>query len=182
MNTIRDPISGRTWATPCDLIDQIEATHHAYLRLTLPLLDAMLTDIANRRAMPPVLMGRLQRQFTTLADGLEALLARQEARLFPQIRHHREPAGETAWACRLADSLDELMDRSAREDEDALIALDDVAQCLSDPACLNAGPPVRQLASDIGDLHESLTEHFRVENELLFPAVREMIRAEPLAL
>jgi iron-sulfur cluster repair protein YtfE (RIC family) len=127
-------------------------------------------------------MDRLQRRFTALADGLEAHLARQEAVLFPQIRHHREPAGETAWACRMADSVDELIDRSMREDEHALDMLSCAEQCLRDPACVDADPLVGQLASDLRELHESLAEHFRIENELLFPAARELMRNEALAL
>jgi iron-sulfur cluster repair protein YtfE (RIC family) len=118
---------------------------------------------------------------TALADLLQTHVARQEALLFPKIRHLREPVGETAWVCQTADSVTELMDRSIADDREAMDLLGRVEACLRETAWRDRGCLVEQLAEDLRELHQDLAEHFRIEHELLFPAVRDA-QAEGLAV
>lgn len=182
MTTIRDPTSGKSWATPRELIEHIGATCHGYLRLTLPVLDRLTERIARERLVPVPLMDRFEREFTALADLLETHIAKQECWFFPKVRELREPVGETAWACRVGDSLEEQMDRLARDNQDALALLEQIEACLTDIRWVGKGPLVDQLVQDVGELHENFVRHAHLESDVLFPHVRELLRAQTLAV
>jgi iron-sulfur cluster repair protein YtfE (RIC family) len=182
MNTIRDPASGRSWATTRELIDHIGATHHGYLRLTLPVLDRLTERIAREKLVPLTLMDRFEREFTALADLLETHIAKQECWFFPKLRELREPVGETAWACRVGDSLEEQMDRLTRDNQEALGMLQQIEACLNDARWTGKGPLVDQLVEDIRELHENSVQHARLESDVLFPHVRELLHAQALAV
>ena len=164
MNTINDPTSARRWRSVPELIDHIVAAHHGYLRLTLPVLD------------------RLAREFTALADLLETHLAKQECVLFPRIRQLREPVGETAWACHMGDSLDELLARMTRENHDALARLGQLETCLADRAWAGTGPVADQLIESVQELHDNFAEHVHLESAVLFPQARELLQGQGLAV
>ena len=182
MNTINDPTSARRWRSVPELIDHIVAAHHGYLRLTLPVLDRLVDQIARTKLIPAGWMDRLAREFTALADLLETHLAKQECVLFPRIRQLREPVGETAWACHVGDSLDELMARMTRENHDALARLGQLETCLADRAWAGTGPLADQLIEDMRELHDNFAEHVHLESAVLFPQVRELLQGQGLAV
>lgn len=182
MNTIRDPTTGRSWASARELIDHIGATHHGYLRLALPHLDRLSEQIAREKLVPVSLMDRFEREFTALADLLETHIAKQECWLFPKIRELREPVGETAWACRSGDSLEGLIDRMSRENQDALTLFEQIEACLSDARWRGKGPLVDQMVADMRELHENFVAHAQLETEVLVPSVRESLESHGLAV
>jgi iron-sulfur cluster repair protein YtfE (RIC family) len=182
MNTIRDPVTGRSWATPHECAEHIVASHHGYLRLTLPMLDRLAERIAREKLVPITVMDRFQREFTALADLLETHIAKQECWFFPKIRELREPVGETAWACRVGDRLEEQMDRLTRDNQETLAMLGQIEACLTDARWLGGGPVVDQLVGDIRELHENFAQHARLEMDVLFPHVRGLLQAQALVV
>ena len=182
MNTIRDPTIGRSWATSRELIEFIVSVHHGYLRLTLPVLDRLIEQIARETLVPVHLMDRLQREFTALADLLDTHVAKEECRLFPKIRHLREPVGEVCWACQMDDGLEELMDRLFHDIQEALTMFDHIVACLSDARWTGKGPLTDQLKEDVQELHENFVRHAQLEMNVLFPHVRELLQRHALAV
>jgi iron-sulfur cluster repair protein YtfE (RIC family) len=182
MNAICDPATGRYWASARELTDHIGATYHGYLRLTLPLLDGLTEQIARQRLLPLTLMDRFEREFTALADLLETHIAKQESWLFPKMRELRERVGETAWACRTGDTIEELIGRLTRDDQDALTLLQQIEACLTDARWRDKGPLVDQLVHDIRELHENFEQHARLERDVLFPHVRGLLPTQALAV
>jgi iron-sulfur cluster repair protein YtfE (RIC family) len=182
MNAIRDDTTGRAWSAPRELIDHIESVYHGYLRLTLSALDALIEQVAREHAVSPRLMDRLKLLCLALEDNLATHLSRQECRLFPKIRHIREPVGETGWVSRLENSLDEMMNREERENSEAMSLLQRIREVLSLPAWSNANSHVEQMKNDLNELYDSSTEHFHLETNVLFPAVREMVQRHVLAV
>jgi iron-sulfur cluster repair protein YtfE (RIC family) len=164
------------------LIEHIAATHHGYLRLTLPILDRLAERIAREKLLPITLMDRFEREFTALADLLETHIAKQECWFFPKLRELREPVGETAWACRVGDTLEELLDRLTRDNQDALALLEQIEACLADARWTGKGPLVDQLVEDMRELHQNFVQHARLESELLFPEVHAQLQAQALAV
>jgi regulator of cell morphogenesis and NO signaling len=76
------------WATmgPADLVDHIEATHHAYLHAELPRLGVLADKVlAAHGGRHPELAG-IRDVFTSLRADLEPHLAKEELVLFPMIR------------------------------------------------------------------------------------------------
>jgi iron-sulfur cluster repair protein YtfE (RIC family) len=164
------------------LLQFIEATYHGYLRLSLPILTTLVDEIVCQHPGPLALAESLRHQFAALEDHLELHLARQEHRLFPAICHLREPVGETAWITQPTDNVDELIDRFIREDRDALDVLRRVRECLRDMSCPPRSRSLEQLTVDLDELQQSLEQHFQLEHEVLFPAVRELVRSQSLAV
>lgn len=182
MSAIRDPATGRSWGGARELVDHIVSVHHGYLRLTLSALDRLTERIALEHVVPLPLMDRLNREFTALADLLETHIAKQECWLFPKIRHLREPVGEICWACQMGDGIEELMTRLEREIHEAIALLDQIDACLSDARWRGKGPLVEQLKSEMRELHENFSKHARLETEVLFPHVHELMQGHALAV
>ena len=182
MNTIRDSTTGRSWATSRELIEFIVSVHHGYLRLTLPVLDRLIEQIARAGLVPIHLMDRLQREFTALADLLDTHVAKEECCLFPKIRHLREPVGEVCWACQMDDGLEELMVRLVRDIQEALTMFDHIVACLSDARWTGKGSLTDQLKEDMQELHENFVRHAQLEMNVLFPHVRELSQQHALAV
>ena len=182
MNTMRDPTTARSWATVRELTDHIVSVHHGYLRLTLPILDRLTEQIAREHLVPATLMDRLGRLFTALADLLETHIAKQECWIFPKMRHLHEPVGEVCWASVLDDGLEEQMGRLANDNHEALTLLKQIETCLSDARWSGKGPSVDQLKEDMRELHENLSQHAHLENEVLFPHVHELLQPQGLAV
>jgi regulator of cell morphogenesis and NO signaling len=177
MEMIHDPVTGKFWATACDLLNYIENTHHGYLRLKLSYLDQLSEQIARERLVPPDLMDRFQREFIVLADLLEDHLTHQEGWLYPRIRHVCEAVAESGWACHLLDSLKEAMDQAARENREALEWLEGVRECMRDVRWADKGPRVKELLLCIQELAENMAAHVHLESEVLFPCVQELLQA-----
>ena len=69
-----------------DLLDAIEASHHAYLKDELPRLSALATKVANRHGERHPRLGELSREVQALAAELLLHLRKEEEVLFPWIR------------------------------------------------------------------------------------------------
>jgi iron-sulfur cluster repair protein YtfE (RIC family) len=164
------------------LIEYIVSVHHGYLRLSLPVLDRLIEQIVHENLLPIHLMDRLQREFTALADLLDTHVAKEECWLFPKIRHLREPVGEICWACQMDDGLEELMERLAHDNQEALSLFDQIDLCLGDARWTGKGRLVDQLKDDMRELHENFARHAELELHVLFPHVRELLQGQALAV
>ncbi len=177
MDAIHDPITGRSWATPGDLLQHLLKAHHAYLRSMLPHLDRLAEQVARERRVPPEYVDRFQREFTALADLLEDHLARAEGWMFPHIRQLAEAVSDFGWACELEDGLETVIAHAARENQEALERVERLRDCLGDVRWQDQGPSAAQLIHSVQELAYSLAVHVRLENDILFPRVREMLQA-----
>ena len=172
----------RPWATPRELTNHIVAVHHECRRLSLRHLDGLIARIVRERIVSPGLMDRLAREFTALTEVLETHMAKQECWLFRMIRQLREPVGDVAWAYQVETGLDKLLDQLAHENQEALTLMEQVLICLSDRGWARKGPLVDELVVDTRELGDDLVEHIRLETDVLFPWVREMLPTHCLAL
>jgi iron-sulfur cluster repair protein YtfE (RIC family) len=177
--TSLDPTTEQLW-TPRQLIEHIVAAHHDRLRLVLAELDQVSEQIASEHCVPDELSDRLEQTLTPLVDLLETHLSEQEGCLFPMIRHLHEAAGETEWASEFDESVELLMDRSARENQEAIDLVQQVQACLRHPAWFGKSPLVDELIEEVQSLHEDLIEHICLETNVLFPKVRQQLKADGL--
>ena len=76
------------WApmTPDELVDHLEATHHAYLRAELPRLTALVDKVDRRPRRPPPRAGWRPARLREAARRPRAAHAKEERVLFPMIR------------------------------------------------------------------------------------------------
>jgi iron-sulfur cluster repair protein YtfE (RIC family) len=60
--------------------------------------------------------------------------------------------------------------------------LKQIEACLTDARWTGKGPTVAQLVEDIRELHENFKQHARLESDVLFPHVCELLQAQALAV
>jgi iron-sulfur cluster repair protein YtfE (RIC family) len=182
MKAIKDSASGRSWATPQELIEHISATYHAYLRLTLPLLDRLADRIAREKLVPITLLDRFQREFTVLVDLLKTHIVEQECLFFPKIQGLRQPVGETAWVCRITDRLESQIEQLTRDNQEVLDLFTRIEACLADSRWVGRGLLVEQMVLNIRELHENFVQHARLEVDVLCPHLRGLLHSQALAV
>ena len=180
MNAIRDANSGRYWRNPRELIDHIVTAYHDTIRLTLPDLEQLTDMIGREEFVPLAARERLQSELTALTDLLERHIAEQEGWVFPLIRHLKDVTDETEWDYVVGDSLHWLMGRAGDEDAELLDRAKQVGTLLRDPAWNRQDTIVADLIKRVQVLCRDLPNHARMESEVLFPSVEELIKEEGL--
>ena len=180
MNAIRDANSGRSWRNPRELIDHIVATYHDTIRLTLPDLEQLTDTIGREELVPLAARERLESELIELTDLLERHIAEQEGWLFPLIRHIKDATDETEWDYVVGDSLHWLMGREGGADAELLDRAEQVGTLLRDAARNWKEPIVADLIERVQLVCRDLPTHARLEAEVLFPYVEELIKEEGL--
>jgi len=167
------------WATfgPAELVDHLQATHHAYLHDELPRLTALADKVAQvHGGRHPELLD-VQRLYGELRDDLEPHLAKEEQVLFPMIRELAAADTAPTFHCgtlrnpisvmlREHDRAGELLER-LRAVTDSFVIPDDA--CASYTA----------LYAGLEELEADTHLHVHKENNLLFPAVIALESEKP---
>jgi regulator of cell morphogenesis and NO signaling len=175
MQAIKDRATGRSWENPCDLLDYLLKTHHAYLRMMLPHLDRLAEEVVRERRVPPEYLDQFQREFTALADLLENHLAGAESWVFPHIRRLCEATSDFGWTCELDDGLGSALAQAARESQEAVERVRRLRECLGDVHWLDKGASVDLLIHNVEELADSLALHVHLENEVLYPRIEQLL-------
>ncbi len=182
MDEIMDELAG---ATPEDqdwssapipgLIREIVDRHHAWLRSELPLLDHLLTLVVHtNESLRPV-----QRVFSLLKAEMDSHMGKEERVLFPAILQMdalhtagkpipRPPFGTVRNPISMMEQDHELAIRYLDEIRDLTYGFD-----LPGDACHGLRMVYRELQAMEADMHR----HFHLENNILFPRVKNMERA-----
>jgi regulator of cell morphogenesis and NO signaling len=136
------------------LIDHIVETHHAYLRIELPRLEAMIEKVRNAHGdrVPPI-----AQVFGPMKDELEAHLMKEEMILFPMIRSGRAGAGGPI----------RVMLAEHDSAGDALERLHNMTGGYEAPP--EACNTWRGLYFELAELELDLHRHIHLENNILFP-------------
>ncbi|MHB0936392.1 MAG: iron-sulfur cluster repair di-iron protein [Armatimonadota bacterium] len=170
----QSPAVERNWQqAPLDeLMDHIVRTHHTFMHAELPRIGEMLDKVnrAHSAAHGPMLAG-LSEVYQTLRAELEAHLAKEEDITFPAIRQL------------LAGQWDERVQRTVRELEHeheiagaALARMREITRdyAMPEDACTTfAG-----LYTALQDMERDLHQHIHLENNILFPRVRQLAASQ----
>ena len=160
-------------ATITELIHDIEKTHHAYLRKTLPYLSSQANKIAgsdNRR-----------QELANLAAGLqsekEAHMDKEEAYLFPMLRRIDHCDMLPDFRCMSLKNPITLIDFDHHHLNKILSRMH---RLMTDCAVLESGgASAQQLSELLKELEADMRLHLHKENNLLFPmamAAQEMLK------
>jgi regulator of cell morphogenesis and NO signaling len=160
------PRSGWTELDPPALADHIVATHHAYLREELPLLDALAAKVCAVHAERHPELHEVQRLVTELHADLIPHLTKEERILFPAIHavagDRRDfPFGSIANPIAVMGIEH---DRAGMLLADLRAAADDFV--VPDDACAS----YRSLYTRLAELEHDTHVHVHKENHVLFPA------------
>jgi regulator of cell morphogenesis and NO signaling len=164
------------WADlgPAELVDHIEATHHAYLHAELPRLAALADKVLGVHGGGHPELADVHRAFTDLREELEPHLLKEERVLFPLIRG-LAATGTTPEPHR--GNLGNPISVMLREHDHAgeiLRRLRHLTNGYTTPpdGCASYAALYRGLAEVEADTHL----HVHKENNRLFPSVLELER------
>jgi regulator of cell morphogenesis and NO signaling len=164
----------RDWQTaPLDeLVNHIVETHHAYLKLELPLLEARLSKVlAVHGSHDPDRLPRLATVFVGLRRELEMHLHKEEAILFPFIVQYgraasrNQPTPPVPFGS-IANPI-AMMEHEHADAGDALEQIRELTDGHHPPAY--ACSTVRALYDGLKALEKDLHVHIHLENNILFP-------------
>ncbi len=167
------------WATfgPAELVDHLQATHHAYLHDELPRLTALADKVAQvHGGRHPELLD-VQRLYGELRDDLEPHLAKEERVLFPMIRELAAADTAPTFHCgTLRNPISVMLREHDRAGEllERLRAMTD-GFVIPDDACAS----YTALYTGLEELEADTHLHVHKENNLLFPAVIALEAEKP---
>jgi regulator of cell morphogenesis and NO signaling len=155
-----------------ELVTHIIETHHAYLKLDLPVLQARIAKVvAVHGARDPEVLPRLAEVFACLRSELEMHLHKEEAILFPFIvQYGRAELQNRPLPAVPFGSIANPIALMEREHEGAGDALQEIRELTG-----NYNPPpyacatVRALYEGLQVLEKDLHVHIHLENNILFP-------------
>jgi len=168
-----------TSATAGDLIRHIIERHHQYLRAALPRLEGLAQEAARRDDKDGPLPA-LQRTFLELKRELESLLWKEEMVLFPLVVGMEEAraaarpvppshCGSVANPIRVMEF----------EHDGAKRALAEMRRLTNGYSLAADAPDARrELFAGLAELEGDLSEHIRLENDVLFPKAVQL-EAQP---
>lgn len=155
------------------LIDHIVSTHHAYVRSSLPAIDAQLTRLVeDDRGRHPELT-HVSGQFARLRRQLERHLLKEEQVLFPYIRelslsHGAESTSRPPSPFGTIQNPIRMMER---EHGELLEILQNVRDLTHDYAAAAGG---RECMAQLAAFDHGLREHLQIEDRVLFPKAIEL--------
>ena len=152
-----------------ELVDQIEATHHAYLHTELGRLAALAEKVTAKHAVRHPELNEVQTVFTELSEDFTPHLAKEERVLFPMIR---ELATSSVTPTFHGGSLQNPISVMMLEHDQVgqlLEKLHTLTNGYQTPA--NGCRSYRALYDGLAELETDTHLHVHKENNLLFPAV-----------
>ena len=167
-------LADRDWQTAPlgDLVKHIVETHHAYLKLDLPVLHARIEKVVSvHGARDPENLPRLEAVFAGLRSELETHLHKEETILFPFIELYgraelqNRPVPQAPFGS-IANPI-AMMEREHAGAGDALAEIRRLTNNLTPPSY--ACTTVRALYEGLKVLEADLHVHIHLENNILFP-------------
>lgn len=160
---------GRDWtgAPMGELVDNIVAEHHDYLREELPRLSRLLAKLAANHADQDPNLPEVEKVFTNLRGELELHLAKEEQVLFPIIRQIEAGNARAASHCGSVRNPVFVMEREHVGAKHALADLSRLTNAYTAPewACTTHVAVIESL----GNLDRDLNRHIHKEDDILFP-------------
>lgn len=170
----RDENPQRDWldASPTELCDHIEQTHHAYLRAELPRLTAIVAKVADVHGdSHPELQG-LNDAFAALRAELEPHMAKEEQVLFSAIRELEKTDGNASFPFGSVANPISMMEH---EHDNAGGGLSKIRTATSDFAVpVDACNTYLAMLDGLRELEADLHQHIHKENNILFPRAIEL--------
>lgn len=158
--------------TMTELADDIERTHHAYLREELPRLVGLVKKVSAVHGQAHPWLTGLTSVYAELVAELEPHMLKEEQILFPMIRELDQAVTAPSFHCGGVGNPIKMMEM---EHQNAGAALDRIREMTTDyeipeDACNS----FRAMLSGLEHLEADLHLHIHKENEILFPKASEM--------
>lgn len=173
LEALRDAKRGPApnWAelAPTELVDHIEATHHAYLHAELERLEVLSEKVAGSHGVRHPELLEVRTVCTAIRQDLEPHMMKEERVLFPMIRELESSSVAPTFHC---GSVRNPISMMMLEHERAGVLLEKL-RTLTDgyQTPLNGCASYRALYEGLAQLETDTHLHIHKENNVLFPAV-----------
>ena len=165
---------GRDWSAAglTELADHIEATHHAFMKRSLPRLEDLFDKVLRAHgSRHGDMLLPLQATFEALRSEIEMHLMKEEQILFPYIRQMEASVNQTGRVppmhCGTVQNPVRQMEVEHENAGEALARMRSITDDYALPA--DACPTFGALFEGLGELEADLHEHIHLENNILFP-------------
>jgi regulator of cell morphogenesis and NO signaling len=158
--------------TLTQIVENIESSHHAYLRETLPLISELLKRVVSVHGASDERLADAGELFEKLSADLENHMLHEEEALFPMVRD-MEADGEIA-ATRCGNAVGGPITCMENEHEVARTELGHLRELTSDYAVPDmACATYRTLLDELVRFDENMVVHMHKEDKVLFPGALE---------
>ena len=155
-----------------DMCDEIEATHHAYLKRELPRLTQLVDKVVRVHGEQHPWLVRLGTSFQQLRDELNPHMFKEEQILFPAIRTIEQSGTVPSFPFGSVDNPIRMMEH---EHDVAGQALRDIRESSSDFTLPDGGcNTFRAMLDGLRELESDLHRHIHKENNVLFPRISKL--------
>ena len=170
LNTV-GPTAPDDWATmgPTELVDHLEATHHAFLHGELPRLDALADKVHGAHGPRHPELTEVQHTLEELRDELVPHLMKEERVLFPMIRQLDVATTRPGTHCGSIRNPISAMRHEHDRAGELLARLRALTGGYSAP--VDGCASFRALYDGLAELESDTHLHVHKENNVLFPAV-----------
>jgi len=167
--TADDDFTSKSLAEMCD---EIEATHHEYLKRELPRLTQLVDKVVRVHSEQHAWLVRLGASFHALQDELKPHMFKEEQVLFPAIRTIEESQTVPTFPFGSVDNPIRMMEH---EHDVAGNALKDIRDASSDFTLPEGGcNTFRAMLDGLQELEGDLHRHIHKENNVLFPRASKL--------
>lgn len=161
-----DKKPSKDWSTSSltELVDHIEARHHAFMKEQMPRLEAILAKVSRaHRASHGEMLEALSQVFAAFKEEIDAHLIKEESILFPAIRRIEASHADGAM-------LECPVHQMQYEHDQAGHALKRMRELTGNYALpVDACPTFAALYDGLKAVEADLHEHIHLENNILFP-------------
>lgn len=159
----------RNWATASltDLADNIEHTHHAYLKEELPRLDFLTAKVANRHGERYPELITLRNAFIHFKQELDSHMVKEESILFPIFRKFDTADTLPASHCGSVNNPIRIMIAEHDNAGESMTKFRQLTNGYAPPA--DACNTFRAMYDGLRQLELDMHEHVHKENNILFP-------------
>ncbi len=154
-----------------ELADEIVATHHAYVRRTLPRLKHLAEEAVRRDGAKHHFIVELPARLRELEDELIFHLLKEEQMLFPRIKR-MERMGTATPASKPLKGLIERLEREHRNGNDALTKMRRLTGGFVAPS--GTSEAYGLLLKSLADFDCDMQQHVYKEDAILFPRALEL--------
>lgn len=154
-----------------ELVDYIIEKHHGFLKAEMPYLAKLVKTIYRVHGPHHPELAQVYELFNSFKDDLDAHLSKEETIQYPAIRKYLETKSEEDLN-NAVNEIDELINEHINS-VDILSQLRKVTQnyIIPDDVC----PTFELTYQKIQNIEMDLFEHIQIENNVLFPRLRELL-------
>lgn len=165
------PDEAPEWNTmaPDELVDHIEATHHAYLHAEMIRLTHLAVKVERVHGHHHPELAEIRKVYEAFRADMAPHLMREEQVLFPMIRELAQATEAPSFHCGSLQNPISVMLREHDTSGEQLARLRELTGGYEPPE--DACNSYRGLFSGLAELEEDTILHVHKENNLLFPAV-----------